>query len=202
MPNSTIAAAEEWMRANKPHVGKKTTPLSEEIKLPLPDNEDPQEVVKRLRLAERTIAAHISGWIDIALPEAIKERDKAKGRALVEAERKVAIINHKIEVLRKEQRQAVSALLDAESAVVKLERARGRQIDLDEAKDLSTKLILPLVIEIRKLPDMAESERERTRLAAKAESLLAIMRQAGIAHVQSKWEAAYGTEGENENRAA
>jgi hypothetical protein len=44
---------------------------------------------------------------------------------------------------------------------------------------------------------MAESERERTRLAAKAESLLAIMRQAGVAHVQSKWDAAYGT-GEDE----
>src|SRR5712691_7758663 len=81
MPNSTIAAAREWMEAHKPKIGRRMTTVQEEIKLPLvvlPDNEDPQQVVKRLRLAERTIAGHINGWLDIALPEALKERDKAK----------------------------------------------------------------------------------------------------------------------------
>lgn len=206
MPNSSLAAAREWVAANKPRIGLRSLPTHEELAMPLvalPENEDPVEVVKRLRLAERTIAGNINAWLDVALPEAIKERAKAKGKALTEAERKVTIINHKIEVLRREQRQAVSALLDAEGDVVKLERARGKLLTLDEAKDLATKYILPVVIEIRRLPDMAESERERTRLSAKAEALLAIMRQAGIAHVQSKWEEAYGSEEiENENLAS
>lgn len=163
----------------------------------LPEDEDPQAVVQRLRTAEKTIAGSINAWVDVALPEALAERSKAKGKALIEAERKVTIINHKIEVLRREQRQAVSALLDAEGDVVKLERARGKLLTLDEAKEMATKCLLPIAIEIRKLPDMAESDRERSRLAAKAESLLAIIRQALSAHMQSKWEAAYGNENED-----
>src|SRR6266481_4164289 len=113
MPNSTIAAAREWMQSHKPHIGRRMAPLQEELTLPLvalPENEDPQAVVQRLRQAEKTIAGHISAWLDIALPEVIAERDKAKGKALVEAERKISVINHKVEVLRREQRQAVSAL--------------------------------------------------------------------------------------------
>lgn len=197
MPNTSIEAAREWMRANKPHIGKRVQPTVEELKEPLivlPDEEDPIEVVKRLRLAERTIAGHIDAWLNRALPEAIAERDRAKGKALVEAERKINIINHKVETLRKEQRQAVSALLTAEKIVVGLERARGRHIDLDEAKDLATRLILPIAIEIRKLPDMGENERERSRLAAKAEALLSMMRQAAYDHVQAKLDAAYPPE--------
>jgi hypothetical protein len=202
MPNTSIAAAREWVAANKPRVGRRQVTGNEELVMPLvslPENEDPQAVVQRLRTAEKTIAGSINAWVDIALPQALAEREKAKGKALIEAERKVTIINHKIEVLRREQRQAVSALLDAEGDVVKLERARGKLVTLDEAKEMSTKNLLPLIIEIRKLPDMAESERERSRLAAKAEALLAILRQSLTSHVQSKWEAAYGPEGENEN---
>ena len=50
MPNATIAAAEEWVKANKPHIGKRTTPEQEEIKVPpvvLKEDEDPQAVVHR-----------------------------------------------------------------------------------------------------------------------------------------------------------
>ena len=200
MPNVSISAAKEWVAANKPKIGQRTQPTHEELTMPLvslPEDEDPQAVVQRLRTAEKTIAGSINAWVDVALPEALAERSKAKGKALIEAERKVTIINHKIEVLRREQRQAVSALLDAEGDVVKLERARGKLLTLDEAKEMATKCLLPIAIEIRKLPDMAESDRERSRLAAKAESLLAIIRQALSAHMQSKWEAAYGNENED-----
>jgi hypothetical protein len=189
MPNGTIAAAREWMEANKPVTAhRRTSTPTEDLKQPLvalPD-EDPTEVVKRLRLAERTIAAGLTGWIDIALPEAIKERDEARpGKAQDEAERKITVIHYKIEALRKEQRAAVSALFKAEQDAVKLDRARGKLITIDEAKDLASKLLLPSIIAIRKLPDAATDENERNKFSAIAEMLLSGMREAATAALKS-----------------
>ena len=172
MPNSTIAAAREWVTSNKPHIGKRQASLQEEITVTAgcsSGNEDPYAVVQRLRSAEKTIAGHIDAWVNTALPQAIAERDKAKGKALLEAERKISVINHKVEHLRREQRQAVSALFDAEGDVVKLEKARGKLITLDEAKDLISKSLVPVCIALRKLPEAATSEDERQRLSAIAE---------------------------------
>lgn len=187
MPNTSIAAAREWMEAHRPNVGLRETVAVEELKLPLvvlPENEEPEQVVKRLRLAERTIAGHIDAWLNRGLPDAMAERDKAKGKALIEVERKISIIHHKIEQLRREQRMAVSALLNAEADVVKLERARGKLITIDEAKDLVSKSILPICIAIRKIPESATSDEERKRFAAIAEALLAVLRDAATAAVQ------------------
>src|ERR1700740_2495222 len=77
MPNASISAAREWVAANKPRIGQRTQPTHEELTMPLvalPEDEDPQAVVQRLRTAEKTIAGSINAWVDIALPQALKER--------------------------------------------------------------------------------------------------------------------------------
>jgi len=178
-PNTSVTAARAWMENNKPRIGRHQAPLQDELPRPpivLPSEEDPYALVQRLRDSEKAI----SGEID----------DKAKGKVLITTERKIAIVNHRISALRKEQRTAIAALLAAERDIVKLEYSRGKLISLDSARDLVSSAILPIIIAVRRMPESGEDDREKTRLRALSESLLAVAREAAREFVQIKLAAA------------
>ena len=102
----------------------------------------------------------------------------------------MSLIQGKIEFLRREHRNASKALLNAERQVVELERERGRLIAVDAYKDKITKVLAPILIEIRKLPDTAENEEQKVKFAAVATRLLAIVRESA--------QEVYGSNGEEE----
>ena len=93
------------------------------------------------------------------------------------AERKIAAVHHRIAGLRVEQRRVIASLVSTEEAIVKMERARGKLIDLDAAKYLITRSILPLTIAIRRIPDSGRDDDEKARLQAISEALLAEIRR-------------------------
>jgi hypothetical protein len=195
MPNGSLQVALEWVNTNRPMRGKRTLPAEEEIlcpTVPLPENEDLYAILSRLRQVERSIAAQISGWVDIALPEVMAERAKLSGKAVALLDRKTGIINNRVERLRKEQRATIASIIATENAVVKLEKNRGKLIEMDAAKDLVSNALMPIVVEIRRLPQKAESDHERIRLSAIAESLLAVARDAAHEYVQFKLDAVNG----------
>jgi hypothetical protein len=199
MPNTSVEGAREWASTNRPHRGP-PTPQQEALESPtivLPEDEDAYATVRRLRLAEREIAGAIEGWCTISLPKVTEERNAAKtAKAVLEAERRITQVQNKIEGLRKEQRVAIKALLEAEQHLVKLEKARGKLVTLDEAKDLITKSLTPVLIAIRKLPDSAQSQEERSRFAAIAESLLSVIRESATAAVSKTERDVPATNGE------
>jgi hypothetical protein len=180
MPNASIDAAKEWQASNRPHKGLPTPP-SEVLQAPsfeLAQGTDPYDVVSRLQTFERTVSGQIEAWVNVSLPQAREARDNAKGKkALIEAERTLSLIQNKIEYLRKEHRDASKALLNAERMVIKVEHERGRLIAVDAYKDRITKMLAPIIIEIRKLPDSAENEIEKVKLSAIATRLLGILRE-------------------------
>ena len=92
---------------------------------------DPYELIQRLKVCEARIASEIAGWANVVLPQLSRERDAAREKERQELERKIAVISHKISVLRVEQRATISALIRAENEVIKLEKARGKLISLD-----------------------------------------------------------------------
>ena len=148
-------------------------------------------MVARLQTFERTISGQIEAWVGVALPQARAARDNAKGKkALLESERTLSLIQGKIEFLRREHRDASKALLNAERQVVDLERERGRLISVDAYKDKVTKVLAPILIEIRKLPDTAENEEQKVKFAAVATRLLAIVRESA--------QEVYGSNGDEE----
>lgn len=197
MPNTSIEDARNWMNANKSRTPHNLKKIESELQRPLVEipleGDDLEVSVKRLRLAERTIYAEIEAWLRL-LGELEASRARASDGNLSDLDRKITVVHHKIEVLRREQRQAVTILLDAEAAVVRLGKARGSLISLDDAKDMLTKEWLPIIVEIRRLPEMAENDRERQRLSAKSEAMLGMMRQTFIDFVQKKLDDAYGPE--------
>ncbi len=182
-PNTSVTAARAWMENNKPRIGRHQAPLQDELPRPpivLPSEEDPYALVQRLRDSEKAISGEIDGWLSVTLPGLVAERD----------ERKIAIVNHRISALRKEQRTAIAALLAAERDIVKLEYSRGKLISLDSARDLVSSAILPIIIAVRRMPESGEDDREKTRLRALSESLLAVAREAAREFVQIKLAAA------------
>ena len=192
-PNTSVTAARAWMENNKPRIGRHQAPLQDELPRPpivLPSEEDPYALVQRLRDSEKAISGEIDGWLSVTLPGLVAERDKAKGKVLIATERKIAIVNHRISALRKEQRTAIAALLAAERDIVKLEYSRGKLISLDSARDLVSSAILPIIIAVRRMPESGEDDREKTRLRALSESLLAVAREAAREFVQIKLAAA------------
>src|SRR5215467_13527142 len=87
--------------------------------------ENPEELVKRLRVVERNICAEIEVWL-AKRAELEQKRDTAKpGREANEIDHRIAAIHKKVDALRREQRLTVTSLLDAEAAIVKLARGRG-----------------------------------------------------------------------------
>jgi hypothetical protein len=177
------------MEANKPRIGRYQAPLEEELpRAPIiaPVDEDPYALVQRLRASEKAISGEITGWLDVTLPALIEERNKSRGKALIAADRKVAIVNHTISVLRREQRVAIAALLAAERDIVRLEKDRGKLVSLDVAKDLISNALLPAIIAIRRMPESGENDREKARLRVLSESLLAVMRDSARESVQTK----------------
>ena len=187
-PNTSLPSARAWMEANRPRIGRYQAPLQEELVRPrvsaLPDNEDIYALVERLRRSEREIALEINDWLSL-LPELAKQRGN-KGKEALDADRKTAIIGHRVMLLRQEQRKAIQAILDGEGAIVKLERARGALISLDQAKNLVSTALMPAIIAIKRMPSSAESEREKARLSALAESLLATLRDSACESVEAK----------------
>src|SRR6266481_998444 len=150
-PTSSVGAALEWARDNRPHFGKRQAASQEEIPRPLPvvlpPDESVYDVVARLRENERAIAGEVASWLNLSAKLA-EDRGKTGGKEALELDRKISVIGHRVAVLRKEQRAAVQALLDGESAIIKLEKARGALITLDGAKELVSSAVLPIIIAI------------------------------------------------------
>lgn len=79
---------------------------------------------------------------------------------LIEVERWEAIKN----VSRRAHAKMTPVLVATEEKLFKLQRTRGELITVDAGKALMTQLISPLIIYIRKMPDLARSESEKTLL--------------------------------------
>jgi hypothetical protein len=133
--------------------------------------------VQRLRLAERTISIEIDTLLNGVLSSLVAQHNQAHGKVLTEVDRQISIVNYELSALRREQRAAVGALLHAEGMFAKLERMRGILLIADEAKVFVSRYISQVLDEIRRLPDMAETDRERQRFGMRTEAIMSIMRQ-------------------------
>lgn len=114
---------------------------------------------------EQLISAEIAGL------SAALETARAKGD-----EKSIFKLAQVLKSTRNEHRLQSDALLKAEARVILLEKNRGALVELDAAKQLITKVLSPLLIFVRKLPDSAESEGERVKLAFISEAALAVIR--------------------------
>lgn len=93
-------------------------------------------------------------------------------------EKAIFKLSQALKSARSEHRLQSDALLKAEARVILLEKNRGALVDLDAAKQLITKILSPLLIFIRKLPDQAENEADRVKLTSLSETALSIIRSA------------------------
>jgi hypothetical protein len=77
---------------------------------------------------------------------------------------------------REEHRKQCNSLLVAESRIILLEKNRGDLINLSVAKDFISKIINPLGIYLRKLPDAGRNDEEKALLVTMGEAGLAVLR--------------------------
>lgn len=139
------------------------------------DGETLETAVERLRRNEKAIAMQLDA--NLARLRTLTGDDTP------EAKTEVDKLQASITQLRREQTAVIKALGDSEDKVVKLQKARGKLIDLDEAKAFVNGALLPLLMEIKKLPDSARSDEERAFLVKLTEMLLTKAREAAADHV-------------------
>ncbi len=86
-PTSSVGAALEWARDNRPHFGKRQAASQEEIPRPLPvvlpPDESVYDVVARLRENERAIAGEVASWLNLSAKLA-EDRGKTGGKEALE----------------------------------------------------------------------------------------------------------------------
>jgi hypothetical protein len=169
-PTNNLEAASQWAQNRKP-AQKKTTV---EVAVPLGniepvyatgEPETPYSVRDRLQAQEQSISAEIAG-LNQALQEARIANDEKAAYRLLQA----------LKSAREEHRRSADSLLEAEGRIILLEENRGESVNLDVAKDFISKILNPLGIYLRKLPDAGRNEEEKALLVTMGEAGLAVLR--------------------------
>jgi transcriptional regulator with XRE-family HTH domain len=174
-----IEAIEAWRQDNLANQSKLTSIDIEDTHIPDPipvDGDCVYDVLERCRSNEQIISGEIR-----SLTLAINRARSARNSSLDEGEsklldKKVYSYSQMLKVLRKEHREATRSLLSAESAVVALEEQRGKLVIVEAARDMVTKMLMPIILFFRKLPEFADDETQVAKLAEIGEHGLAIIR--------------------------
>ncbi len=160
-----LEAATEWGQNRKPAQKRIKNEVVEEITPILVSGEDPYSVRDRLQAQEQTISSEIAG-LKLALTQARTANDEKLAYRLLQA----------VKSAREEHRKQADSLLKAEGRIILLEKNRGDLISLDKAKDFLSKIINPLAIYLRKMPDHSRNEEERALLVVLSEGGLEVLR--------------------------
>jgi hypothetical protein len=168
-PTNDLEAASQWAQNRKP---KPKPPIAEasisafaETVTKRVEGETPYSVRDRLQTQEQSISAEISG-LNQALEEARCANDEKAAYKLLQA----------LKSAREEHRRQADSLLKAEGRIILLEKNRGELVNLDVAKDFISKIITPLTIYLRKLPDAGRNDEEKALLVTMGEAGLAVLR--------------------------
>ena len=160
------------MDSNESNTAQKKTTI--EVAVPLKDiepanataePETPYSVRDRLQAQEQSISSEISG-LNQALQEARITNEEKAAYKLLQA----------LKSAREEHRRQADSLLKAEGRIILLEKNRGELVNLDVAKDFISKIINPLGIYLRKLPDAGRNDEEKALLVTMGEAGLAVLR--------------------------
>jgi hypothetical protein len=171
-PTNDLEAASQWAQNRKPAGKKITTEGVESIAPVVVAGETAYDVRDRLQAQEKSISAEISG-LNQALEEARGANDEKAAYRLLQA----------LKSAREEHRRQADSFLKAEGRIILLEKNRGELVNLDVAKDFISKIINPLGIYLRKLPDAGRSDEEKALLATLGEAGLAVLRDSAAAVV-------------------
>jgi len=174
MPNTSLEAARQWA-ANRAATRNKQD--IEDVPDPVPvDGDCAYDVLARLRVNEQVIAGECRA-LTLALNRARSARNASQdAEETARLEKKVFSYSQMLKAVRKEHREATKSLFSAESAVVALEEQRGNLVTLDAAKDLISKTLLPLIYFLKNLPNSAEDDAQKAKLAEVGNRGLAIIR--------------------------
>ena len=106
-----------------------------------------------------------------AVSEAINETTSAL--LLTSDPKERGKLSNQLADLRKEQKQAVTVLAKSENDLVKLQKARGQLISIDDAKALISKSLACAITGLKKFPQSGQTPEEQQRLSAIADGVLA-----------------------------
>jgi hypothetical protein len=168
-PTNDLQAASQWAANRKPARKKSTievaVPIAIDPASPATEAETAYNVRDRLQAQEQSISAEITA-LNAALQEARSAHDEKLAFKLLQA----------LKSAREEHRRQADSLLKAEGRIILLEKNRGELVNLDVAKDLISKIINPLGIYLRKLPDAGRNDEEKALLVTLGEAGLAVLR--------------------------
>lgn len=174
MPRN-VDDAREWLKANVKRHRDRKIQLNEFLidtpEVVITGDEGPDAAVKRLRFSERQISCHIEAYCN-KLDELNLERNQATTtHRASKLDSAITVISDKVANLRKDHMAAAKALQDAELKLIKLEEARGALVSIDTCKDFTTKIMTPLIIYFRKIPDQATNDAEKELLTRVSDEL-------------------------------
>jgi hypothetical protein len=169
-PTNDLEAASQWAQNRKPAQKKSNVEVAGPSRTTEPatsttEPETPYSVRDRLQAQEQSISAEIVG-LNQALQEARITNDEKAAYRLLQA----------LKSAREEHRRQADSLLKAEGRIILLEKNRGELVNLDVAKDFISKIINPLGIYLRKLPDAGRNDEEKALLVTMGEAGLAVLR--------------------------
>jgi hypothetical protein len=179
-PTNDLEAASFWAQNRKPLQKKGTIEVAVSLKHTKPatspaDAETAYNVRDRLQAQEQSISAEIAG-LNTALQEARITNNEKEAYKLLQA----------LKSARNEHRAQADSLLKAEGRIILLEKNRGDLIGLECSKFFVGKVINPLVIFLRKLPDAGRNDEEKSLLATMGEAGLAVLRDSAAAAASFK----------------
>jgi hypothetical protein len=169
-PTNDLQAAEQWAANRKPAAKKAMIEVVVPTGYTEPttstaESETAYDVRDRLQSQEKTISLEITG-LNQALEEARGANDEKAAYKLLQA----------LKSAREEHRRQADSLLKAEGRIILLEKNRGELVNLDVAKDFLSKILNPLGIYLRKLPDAGRNDEEKALLVTMGEAGLAVLR--------------------------
>jgi hypothetical protein len=170
MPSDDLEAAKAFAQNRKPKpkpaqimetvAGDKTLTIHAGEK-----TETAYDVRDRLQAQERSISAEITD-LNSALEQARHANDEKAAYKLLQA----------LKSAREEHRRQADSLLKAEGRIILLEKNRGDLVSVSAAKEFISKIIVPLTIFLRKLPDVGRNPEEKGLLETLREAGLAVLR--------------------------
>jgi hypothetical protein len=190
MPTGSVEAAKSWRLAHQTqginhrvNNSVKVAPAEFTVDLAAVavDGETFETALERLRRNEKAIGLQLDA--NLAKIRQLSGDDSPEAKA--ESDKLQASLAQ----LRREQTNVIKALADAESKLIKIQKEREKLIDLDEAKALINGAMLPLLLEIKKLPDAARNDTERALLVSLTEGLLNKARESAAEYVARSEEA-------------
>jgi hypothetical protein len=179
MPTTSVEDARKWLEEHqvrgKPGVRSKGAPRTAALVLPVEGDSTLADAVSRLQGSERAVSARINEVT--AELQKISDNDEQKK------------LSNQLADLRGEQKQIVTALAKAENDLVKLQKARGQLISIDDAKALVSKALASAITALKRIPQSGQNPDEQNRLAGIVDAGLAEIYRTAQEFVAGKEEA-------------